>query len=84
MPRFLLALAALTVGTLLGIEPGRAYNEGPWCAVVEVGEGSVREICHFRSFEACRQEVVSGNRGFCNHNPRWVGHPVSPRNRARR
>ena len=71
MAKFLLALAALTVGTLLGTEPGRAYNDAPWCAIVEVGEGSVREICHFRSIESCQQEVISGNRGTCSPNPSW-------------
>ena len=37
--------------------------------MVNIGEGSVREICEFRSIEACQQEVISGNRGTCGVNP---------------
>jgi hypothetical protein len=74
MQKFLLILTALAAATLLGNPPAQAYEEGPWCAVVSVGEGSVAERCHFRDFETCRLEVVSGNRGFCNHNPRWPGY----------
>jgi len=73
MPRYLLALAALVAVTLVGTEPSHAYNDGPWCAIVEVGEGSAREICHFRSIEACQREVISGNRGTCTQNPSWSG-----------
>ena len=73
MPRYLFALAALTAGVLLGTKPGQAYNDAPWCAVVNTGEGSVREICEFWSIEACQQEVISGNRGTCGVNPYWTG-----------
>jgi hypothetical protein len=27
----------------------------------------------------CRQEVIAGNRGFCNPNPRWQGNPAGAR-----
>jgi hypothetical protein len=74
MPRYLLAAAALIGTTLLGAGSSQAqYNEGPWCAEVRTGRGSVKDICHFRDFESCRLEAVSGNRGFCKPNPRWAG-----------
>jgi hypothetical protein len=73
MSRYLLALVALTAGVVLGTEPSRAYNDAPWCAIENTGEGSVREICEFWSIEACQREVVSGNRGTCGVNPYWTG-----------
>lgn len=72
MSRFLLSLATLIGFTLLGTGPSRPYYHGRWCAVVDTGAGSVQEICHFRNFEACRLEVVSGNRGFCRPNSYYV------------
>jgi hypothetical protein len=33
--------------------------------------GTMHENCSMRTLEMCRQEVISGNRGFCNPNPRW-------------
>jgi hypothetical protein len=33
----------------------------------------MHENCSVRSFEMCVQEVIAGNRGFCNPNPRWQG-----------
>jgi hypothetical protein len=33
----------------------------------------MHENCSMRSLEMCRQEVIAGNRGFCNPNPRWQG-----------
>jgi Protein of unknown function (DUF3551) len=49
--------------------------EGPWCAFISIGTGTVYEDCQYYSFEACRPNVLAGNRGFCNVNPRWVGPP---------
>jgi hypothetical protein len=58
--------------------------EGPWCAMMSMGNGSVYEDCQYASFEACRPNVLAGNRGFCNQNPRWVGSPdAKPRARKR-
>jgi hypothetical protein len=74
----LLALAMLTAATLLGLHPAGAYYDGPWCAVVDLGPGSSTERCDFRSFEACRQEITGGNRGFCRQNPHWSGKTVAP------
>src|SRR5262245_37377873 len=45
--------------------------EGPLCANINIGTGN--EDCQYWSFEACQPNVLAGNRGFCNVNPRWVG-----------
>jgi hypothetical protein len=73
MPRSLLAVAVIVGATLLGSGGSRAgYDDGRWCAMFNNGNGAVKEICHFQNFEACRLEVVSGNRGVCGYNPRYV------------
>jgi hypothetical protein len=69
----MLVVATLIAVTVLGAGPARAQVEGPWCAVYDIGPGSVAEKCDFMTFEACRQEISGGNRGFCNNNPRWAG-----------
>ena len=76
MSRSAFAMAVIAAAMLLGTVPSpaqQAQYEGPWCATVFNGEGSVKEICHFRDFESCRLEVVGGNRGTCGHNPRYAG-----------
>jgi hypothetical protein len=60
------------VAMLLEARPVQAY-EGPWCAVTSHGNGATYEDCQYFSFETCRSQVIAGNRGFCNQNPRWVG-----------
>ena len=47
--------------------------EGPWCAFINLTDDSTYEDCQYRTFEACRVTILAGNRGFCNHNPRWNG-----------
>ena len=85
MRRCLLGLSMLTGMTLLGFNPAMAaYGEAPWCAIFGIGEGSSVERCEFRSFEACRQEITGGNRGFCNQNPRWSGQAAQPARRSPR
>jgi hypothetical protein len=79
--RVVLAVAVVAIVVLADQRPGRAY-EGPWCAVTEIGGGVVLWDCSKRTFEMCRQEVIAGNRGFCNPNPRWVGD--QPRARSSR
>jgi hypothetical protein len=37
------------------------------------GTGNVYEDCQYYALEACVPNVLAGNRGFCNVNPRWVG-----------
>ena len=94
LQRAWLAIAAISGATLLGIGTGSAqyaaYGQGRYCAVVSNGTGSVREICNFNSFEACRREVVSGNRGFCRNNgyawapEPWTGEPGVRRSKHKR
>ena len=87
MRNWLLALAALVGTTLLSPGPAAAYYEGPWCAIIDLGPGSTTQRCDFPNFEACRLEITGGNRGFCNHNPRWAGGSSEygpPRRRMRR
>ena len=72
--RIALSAAFMVAAVSLSAEPARAI-EGPWCAVIGLGTGSVYEDCQYRSFEECRPNVLAGSRGFCNVNPRWVGPP---------
>ena len=53
--------------------------QGPWCAVVSIGAGNVTWDCHYNSFEECAPNVIAGNRGFCNRNPRWPGYYQPPK-----
>ena len=72
MTRILAIVGAALAVSALEARPVQAY-EGPWCAVINIGTGSVYEDCQYASIEACRPNVLAGNRGFCNPNPRWVG-----------
>ena len=81
--RVVLAVAVVAVVVLAGQRPARAY-ERPWCAVTDIGGGVVQWNCGMRTLEMCRQEVIAGNRGFCNPNPRWVGDQPRPRGSSRR
>jgi hypothetical protein len=68
----LLVLAAVAGAILLGTHASQAF-EGPWCAVTNTGGNNAHWNCSMRSFDMCVQEVIAGNRGFCNPNPRWQG-----------
>jgi hypothetical protein len=57
--------------------------EAPWCAFIAVAQGAVYEDCQYYTFESCRSVVLAGNRGFCNHNPRWTA-PVATKRHKRR
>jgi hypothetical protein len=81
--RVMLAVAVVAMVVLAGQRPGRAYD-GPWCAVTNTGGGTVQWNCSLPTFEMCRQEVIAGNRGFCNPNPRWVGDQPRARRSSRR
>lgn len=76
MLRIVLVTAVLTAIELASPGPVRAM-EGPWCAIRNFGS-DISEDCQYRTFEDCRQTVVSGFRGFCNPNPRWRA-DVGPR-----
>jgi Protein of unknown function (DUF3551) len=73
MRRLLMAALAISAVMSFGGQASQA-EEAPWCAVTDVGTGNVYWDCRFYSLEACRPYVISGNRGFCNPNPRYHGH----------
>ena len=72
MMRRIFAVVAGFAGVF--IAPTAQAYEAPWCAVIEMSKGSVYWDCQYRSFEDCyrRGNILAGNRGFCNLNPRWV------------
>ena len=85
--RTLLALAAFAAALMLNLGPAKAgFHDGPWCAVYTLGRGGAVWDCQYRSVEECRPNVISGNRGFCNHNPGWTGSntAMEPRKRHRK
>ena len=70
--RRLLICTALVLGGLMPAAVAEAY-EGPWCLKANVGRGSVSEICHYRTFEACRDDRgLWGSTSFCSQNPRYL------------
>ena len=62
----------------------RRPYEGPWCARTDSGAGRIEEDCTFNSFEACRQMVISGNRGSCTQNPAFSGQIRQPPRKKKR
>ena len=70
--RIMLIVIGAMVAMFLDLRVSRAYD-GPWCAVTNLGRGSVYWNCSMRNFEMCRQEVIAGNRGFCIANPYLQG-----------
>jgi hypothetical protein len=80
----ILAIAALVIAAVSFNAGASRAAEGPWCANINIGTGNVYEDCQYWSVEACRANVLAGNRGFCNLNPRWAGPPPSQRARKRR
>jgi Protein of unknown function (DUF3551) len=70
--RILLIAAVAVSAVSLHARPVIAA-EGPWCAFMQVGVEAVYEDCQYRTFEECRPQILAGNRGFCNPNPRWTG-----------
>ena len=75
--RIVLVVTAVAA-IFLDLRASHAY-EGPWCALSDIGGGVMQENCSMRTLEMCRQEVIAGNRGFCNPNPRWQGNPAGVR-----
>src|SRR5947207_1464474 len=71
-------LAALAAWFLLSPNAARAYD-GPWCAVISFGGGTVSENCSMPSFEVCRAEALRfGSTSFCRQNGYFRGY--SPEN----
>jgi hypothetical protein len=75
----ILSIAALVIAAVSFNVGAPRAAEGPWCANINIGTGNVYEDCQYWSFEACQPNVLAGNRGFCNVNPRWVGPPPDQR-----
>jgi hypothetical protein len=72
--RLAAAIAIIAAVTCLGAASGRAGGDAPWCAVINIGTGTVYWDCQYPTFEACYHlgNILAGNRGFCNLNP-WPG-----------
>ena len=82
MIRIVLLTAVLSATALVSPSSAQVATEGPWCALRNFGS-DLSEDCQYRTFEACRETVIAGFRGFCNPNPRWQGDVSSPRPRRR-
>jgi hypothetical protein len=87
MLRILMAAATIMAVMSFGGRPAQAYGDAPWCAVISVGWGEMHWECEYNSIEACRPNVLAGNRGFCNPNPAYRGpkrHDMQRHHRHRR
>jgi Protein of unknown function (DUF3551) len=86
--RHRLAAAAIIAGAIALSGPASAYvvrgAEAPWCAIMNMGTGVVHEDCSYASLEACRPNILAGNRGFCNPNPAYRGAVVVEHRRHHR
>ena len=71
MVRLTAAIAAVAAALCLQVSASQAqyYGDAPWCAVLDVGTGSVTWHCYYRTVEECVPNVLAGNRGSCNLNP---------------
>ena len=86
--RIVLPAALIVAALSFSANPSNA-REAPWCAVIAIGTGAVYEDCQYWTFEQCRPNVLAGNRGFCNLNPRfaaadWPGYAPAGKVRKRR
>ncbi len=72
--RLMLAIAAFGAMLFYNIPASQAYiGNGPWCAFINMGTGDIFEDCQYQTLEECVPNVLAGNRGTCNPNPRWDG-----------
>ena len=72
MTRLTLVGALAAAGLFAAIQPSQAQlYQGPWCAHVMIGEGSVAERCDMRSFEMCLAEISGQGASHCTQNPRY-------------
>jgi len=74
LAKLTIGIAALAVATWFGTSSSRAGGNAPWCAVINIGQGTVYWDCQYPTFEACYHlgNILAGNRGFCNLDP-WPG-----------
>jgi hypothetical protein len=74
MKRIIYLAAVLLPVMVFGPKPALAQTgNAPWCAVISLGTGDVYWDCQYATIEQCVPNVLAGNRGFCNHNPRFSG-----------
>jgi Protein of unknown function (DUF3551) len=73
MVRILMAATAVLAVMSFGGRPALAYGDHPWCAVYIMGWGDAHWECEYDSIEACRPNILAGNRGFCNPSPYYHG-----------
>jgi hypothetical protein len=87
------AVVALPIGVFAGPAHADPFDllfgtrhpyEGAWCAQVNTGAGRIEEDCTFKSLAACRQMVISGNRGFCTQNPAFNNQYEQPARKRKR
>jgi len=71
MKRILTAAAAVMTLIAWSGHPAQAHGNHPWCAVYNLGWGDAQWECDYDSIEACRPNILAGNRGFCNPNPAY-------------
>ena len=64
-----------------GTATSQTIYQGPWCAIVMIGEGSVAERCDMRSFEMCQLEIRGQGASHCTQNPRYAA--VEPKRSKR-
>jgi hypothetical protein len=78
MKRIVLVIAAAAAVLSYKTLPSAAgyFGEAPWCAVMNIGAGTVTWDCQFATVEACTPNILAGNRGFCALNPYFS--PVPP------
>jgi hypothetical protein len=69
--RLTAAIVTVAAAMCLQVSSSQAqyYGDAPWCAVLEIGTGSVTWHCYYRTVEECVPNVLAGNRGSCNLNP---------------
>ena len=75
-----LAVAILTIGTVLAVSPTQAQKYDPvfpFCMHVVEWGGSAREDCSFYTMDQCRASA-SGRGLTCDPNPYYVGATASP------
>ena len=81
MTRMIFAAIAALAGVFFGLQPAQAY-QAPYCAVINLGTGSIYWDCQYSSFDDCyrRGNILAGNRGFCNPSPYYT---LDPRSKVR-
>ena len=84
MTRMIFAAIALA-GVFFGLQPAQAYK-APYCAVINLGTGSIYWDCQYSSFDDCyrRGNILGGNRGFCNPSPYYVAGSAEQRQTRKR